>query len=166
MLFTRNFHPEWGYFAPSRNFVRTVRIVLIAVSVGGMAGASVVLSLVERPADETSVAARTLARPGEVVSVPVGTPRAVQVNTQAAIQDRPTKPAPTDATRAASGSSASSSTQPPTSIAALPKFQRRALPRRQSPRLIKRPQLRRRRCKRRRPGSSIRRRVTAHAGST
>ena len=46
-----------------------------------------------------------------------------------------------------------------------PKFQQRALLRRQSPRPIKRRQLLRRRCKRRRPRSPIRRRVTLHAAS-
>jgi hypothetical protein len=118
MRSTGNFHPEWGYLAPAPSFIRTARIVFIAVAVGGMAGASVVFSLVERPVGETSVAARTLARPVEAASVPVGTPRAAQMNTQAAIQNQPTKPAPTDGTRAATESSASSSTQPSTSIAA------------------------------------------------
>jgi hypothetical protein len=114
MRSTGNFHPEWGYLAPAPNFIRTARIVFIAVAVGGMAGASVVFSLVEWPVGETSVAARTLVRPVEAASVPVGIPRAAQVNTQAPIQNQPTKPAPTDGSRAASGSS----TQPSTSIAA------------------------------------------------
>jgi hypothetical protein len=120
MRSTRNFHPEWGYLAPSPNFVRTARIALVAVLVGGMAGASIVLSLVVRPAGEISVAARTLPRSGEVASVPVGTPRAAQVKTQAAIQDQPLNPAPTDGSQTASESSASSSTQPPTSVAEVP----------------------------------------------
>ena len=67
MRYNPNFHPEWGYLAPAPNFIRTARIVFIAVAVGGIAGAGVVLSLVERPVGETSVAARTLARPVEVV---------------------------------------------------------------------------------------------------
>jgi hypothetical protein len=54
MRSARNFHPEWGYLAPSPNFIRTARIVLIAVAVGGIAGASVVLSLAERPTGEAS----------------------------------------------------------------------------------------------------------------
>jgi hypothetical protein len=121
MRSTRNFHPEWGYLAPSPNFVRTARIALVAVLVGGMAGASIVLSMVERPADEISVAARTLSRSGEVALAPVGTPRAAQVKTQAAIQDQPLNPAPTDGSKTASESSAtSSSTQPPTSVAEVP----------------------------------------------
>jgi hypothetical protein len=117
MRSTGNFHPEWGYFAPSPIFIRTARIVLIAVTVGGIGGASVVLSMLERPAGETSVAARTLPRPGEVVSVPVGSPPAAQEKAQAATPDRPTTTASTDTSRA--GASVLS-TQSPTSIAAAP----------------------------------------------
>jgi hypothetical protein len=121
MSSTRNFHPEWGYLAPSPIFIRTARIILIAVTVGVIAGASVVLSMLERPAGETSVAARTLPRPGEVVSVPVGTPSTAQEKAQATIPDPPATAAPTDTSRSGGGLSASS-TQPPTSIAAAPKI--------------------------------------------
>jgi hypothetical protein len=34
MRSTGNFHPEWGYLAPSSNFIRTARTALIAVVVG------------------------------------------------------------------------------------------------------------------------------------
>jgi len=112
MRSTGNFHPEWGYLAPSPMFIRTARIVLIAVTVGGLVGASVVLSTLERPASETSVAARTLTRPGEVVSVPVGTPPAAQEKVQAVTPDRPPTTAPTDTD--------ASSTQSPTGGAAAP----------------------------------------------
>jgi len=112
MRYNPNFHPEWGYLAPAPNFIRTARIVFIAVAVGGIAGAGVVLSLVERPVGETSVAARTLARPVEAASVRVGTPRAAQV-----IQNQPAKPAPTNGS-SASESGTGPSTQPATSIAA------------------------------------------------
>ena len=118
MRSTGNFHPEWGYLAPSPIFIRTARIVLIAVTVGGIGGASVVLSMLERPAGETSVAARTLTRPGEVVSVPVGT-RPAEEKAQAVTPDRPTTTAPTDTSRADRGPDASS-TQSPTSIATAP----------------------------------------------
>src|SRR5262245_6258566 len=120
MRSTRNFHPEWGYLAPSPIFIRTARIVLIAMALGGIVGASVVLSMVERPASETSVAARTLRRPGEVVSVPVGMPPAAQMKAQAVIQDQTTTTAPTDRSPAGSPPSASSSTQTPVSVAAEP----------------------------------------------
>jgi hypothetical protein len=120
MCSPRNFHPEWGYLlAPSPSFVRMARIVLIAVAVGGIGGASVVLSMLERPAGETSVAARTLPRPGEVVSVPVGTPPAAQEKAQAVTPDRPTTTAPTDTSRSGGGPGASS-TQSLTSITAAP----------------------------------------------
>src|SRR5215475_9666353 len=107
MRSTGNFHPEWGYFAPSPIFIRTARIVLIAVTVGGIGGASVVLSMLERPVGETSVAARTLPRPGEIVSVPVGTPPAALEKAQALTPDRPTTTAPTDTSRAGGEPSAS-----------------------------------------------------------
>jgi hypothetical protein len=70
------------------------------VTVGGLVGAGVVLSTLERPASETSVAARTLTRSGEVVSVPVGTPPAAQEKVQAVTADRPTTAASTDTSRA------------------------------------------------------------------
>jgi hypothetical protein len=38
MSSTRNFHPEWGYLAPSPIFIRTARIILIAVTVGTSRG--------------------------------------------------------------------------------------------------------------------------------
>jgi hypothetical protein len=118
MRSTRNFHPEWGYLAPSPLFIRTARIAVIAVTVGGVIGASVVLSMLERPASETSVAARTLPRPSELVSVPVDSPPAPQEKAQAGIRDRPTATAPIDTSRA--GGPSASSTQSPTSIAAAP----------------------------------------------
>ena len=46
-----NFNPEWGYLAPAPSFMRTVRIVVVAAAVGASAGAAVVFSLVDRPAD-------------------------------------------------------------------------------------------------------------------
>jgi hypothetical protein len=115
----RNFHPEWGYLAPSPSFVRMARIVLIAVAVGGIGGASIVLSMLERPAGETSVAARTLPRPGEIVSVPDSILPAAPEKAQAVTPDRPTTTAPTDTSRAGGGPGASS-TQSPTSIVAAP----------------------------------------------
>ena len=55
-----NFNPEWGYLAPAPTFMRTARVFIVAALVGGTAGAAVVLSLMDRPAAEASVAARTL----------------------------------------------------------------------------------------------------------
>ena len=56
-----NFNPEWGYLAPAPNFMRTLRIVVVAAAVGATGGAAVVFSLIDRPAAEVSVAARTMA---------------------------------------------------------------------------------------------------------
>jgi hypothetical protein len=63
-----NFNPEWGYLAPAPGFLRTVRVVLVATTVGVVAGAGVVFSLVGHPAEEIAVAARTMFRPVEAVS--------------------------------------------------------------------------------------------------
>jgi len=64
-----NFHPEWGYLAPARSFMRTLRIALVATAIGATAGAVVVVSLVARPGAGTadsSIAAHAL-----VTGVPV-----------------------------------------------------------------------------------------------
>jgi hypothetical protein len=74
-------HPEWGFLAPVPNFIRAVRIVLVATAVGAMAGAGVVLLLVDSSVNQTSVTARTSARPLEAPSTPVS----AQVNPPAAI---------------------------------------------------------------------------------
>jgi len=52
-------HPEWGYLAPSRSFIRTARAVVLATVVGGIAGGSLI-ALISHSGTETSVAARTL----------------------------------------------------------------------------------------------------------
>jgi hypothetical protein len=58
-----NFNPEWGYIAPAPNFLRTARVFVVAAAIGATASAVVVFSLMDRPAAETSVAARTLVQP-------------------------------------------------------------------------------------------------------
>jgi hypothetical protein len=63
MRLADNFNPQWGYLAPAPSFLRTARIVLVAVAIGATSGAAVVYALVEPPATENeSVAARTLVR--------------------------------------------------------------------------------------------------------
>jgi len=97
-----NFSPEWGYLAPVPSFARTARIVLVATAIGATAGAGVVLSLVDRPAqpERTPVAARAIvtsarAAPApaapEISAAPV-TPAAAPVSVPAA------SPTPTVAT--------------------------------------------------------------------
>jgi hypothetical protein len=69
-----NFHPEWGYLAPAPNFMRTVRIALVATAIGATAGAIVVVSLVQRPGsndDNTSIAAHALVTSAPVITAPV-----------------------------------------------------------------------------------------------
>ena len=101
-----NFNPEWGYLAPAPSFMRTVRIVVVAAAVGASAGAAVVFSLVDRPAAEESVAARTLA------VEPAAAPLAAQAVVQLPAQD---ERQPQSAAEAGSASTV----QRPAGIAAL-----------------------------------------------
>ena len=80
-----NFHPEWGYLAPTPSFIRTVRTALMAAAVGGVAGAGVVLSLMDRPAD-VEVAAQTVAAPVEAAArAPL---QSAQLSVEAIVQNR------------------------------------------------------------------------------
>lgn len=64
-----NFHPEWGYLAPAPSFVRTIRIALVATAIGAVAGAAVVVSLVERPgSNDNTIAAHALLTRAPVIS--------------------------------------------------------------------------------------------------
>jgi hypothetical protein len=67
-----NFSPEWGYLAPVPSFARTARIVLVAAAIGATAGAGVVLSLVDRPAqpERTPVAARAIVTSARTTPAP------------------------------------------------------------------------------------------------
>ena len=92
-------HPEWGFVAPAPNFIRAVRIGLVAAAVGATIGAGVVLSRVDSSANQTSVAARTLQGPL--------TPVSAQVNPEAAItatSDAPGKATATLSPAAGTGS--------------------------------------------------------------
>jgi hypothetical protein len=64
-----NFHPDWGYLAPAPSFVRTARIVLVAMAIGATAGAAVMISLV--PHSATDAANTPIAAHALVTSVPV-----------------------------------------------------------------------------------------------
>jgi hypothetical protein len=62
----RNLHPEWGYLAPTPSFMHTVHVALVAMVIGAICAAAVVVSLVEPRDDNTSIAARALlASPSE-----------------------------------------------------------------------------------------------------
>jgi hypothetical protein len=60
-----NFHPEWGYLAPTQSFIRTARVALVATAVGAIVGVGVGFSRISHQVTETSVAARTMVRPGD-----------------------------------------------------------------------------------------------------
>jgi hypothetical protein len=134
-----NFNPEWGYLAPAPSFMRTARIVIVSAAVGATAGTAVVFSLVDRPAAEESVAARTLAQPVAAASTPISLPAAAQVqaptqgqkqspppqvqaDAQSALRGRSVMLSPANGraeSPAASESSTSSTAQDPASMAAL-----------------------------------------------
>ena len=57
----KNFQPEWGFVAGANTFKRTIQIVFVATAIGATAGGGVVLSLVDLPTDQASVAAHTTA---------------------------------------------------------------------------------------------------------
>jgi hypothetical protein len=118
-----NFHPEWGYLAPAPSFVRTVRIVMVAAAIGAIAGAAVVFSLVDRPAAEESVAARTLAdpirsaaQPIQSAAVAVSTPAAAEPKAQPTPQSPRSPPAPQPAADMSGGGQAQSETPSPASF--------------------------------------------------
>ena len=73
-----NFHPEWGYLAPTPSFVRTLRIALVATAIGATAGAGVVVSLLPHRASggstDSSIAAHAL-----VTSVPAANSSAAAI---------------------------------------------------------------------------------------
>jgi hypothetical protein len=55
-----NAHPEWGYLAPPPGLLRSLRIAVVGAAIGACAGAAAVVSLIDRPAADESVAARTM----------------------------------------------------------------------------------------------------------
>jgi hypothetical protein len=93
-----NFNPEWGYLAPAPNFLRTTRLFVVAAAIGATASA-VVFSLMDRPAAETSVAARTLVQPVEPALPARSAPLVAQLQTQS-------EPASASQTQRADASSA------------------------------------------------------------
>jgi hypothetical protein len=59
----KNFHPEWDYVPAANRFV-------VAMAIGAIAGGGVVLSLVDVPTGQASVAAHTLAAPAQALINP------------------------------------------------------------------------------------------------
>ena len=64
------------------NFLRTARVFVVAAAIGAAVSAAVVFSLMDRPATETSVAARTLVQPVEPALPTRSAPLMAQLQTQ------------------------------------------------------------------------------------
>ena len=118
MRHTANFHPEWGYLAPTPRFIRTARIVLVATAVGAILGAGAVFTRVGHQATEHSVAARTLVRPVEAVSAGANTP-GEQGNAPSSTEKRSPRVNSRSADGATNEPSASSTTRLPEGMAAI-----------------------------------------------
>lgn len=91
-----NFHPEWGYLAPAPSFMRTVRIALVATAIGAVAGAAVVVSLVERPGSnhDTAIAAHALLTREPVISSPAVASRGTPAGAKSTSPSGPPQPQP------------------------------------------------------------------------
>ncbi|HEY5065415.1 MAG TPA: hypothetical protein VIJ04_11425 [Xanthobacteraceae bacterium] len=96
-----NFHPEWGYIAPAPGFMRMVRIALVATAIGAVAGAVVVVSLIERPgSNDNAIAAHALLTRAPVIASPAVVTRAAapvavkSAHPQAQLSMATTTPAP------------------------------------------------------------------------
>jgi hypothetical protein len=59
-----------GYVAGANSFMRTIQIVFVATAIGATAGGGVVLSLVDFPTDQASVAAHTTAASAQAAITP------------------------------------------------------------------------------------------------
>jgi hypothetical protein len=115
-----NFHPEWGYLAPTPSFARTLRIALVATAVGATAGAGVVVSLVPHRAaggsTDGSIAAHAL-----VTSAPaLSSAAAVAPAQTAAVPAQPAAAGPQQATPAgeigAGSTNAANAAAPPQGV--------------------------------------------------
>jgi hypothetical protein len=107
MRVSTNFHPEWGYLAPTQSFIRTARIALVATTIGAIVGVGVGFSWISHQVTETSVAARTMVRTVEASSSRTQYPLPLASSGQLT------------RTPSSSDSSASSPTQAPEGVAAL-----------------------------------------------
>src|SRR4029077_7923294 len=122
-----NFSPEWGYLAPTPSLARTARVVLVATAIGATAGAGVVLSLVERPAEaqKMPIATRAIVTSVRETAVPsvapaVGTAAVTSATT--GVSTAPT-PAPTPVAASASPPALKLGASARTSARTLPQMQ-------------------------------------------
>ena len=79
----KSFRPEWGYVPAANGFSRTIHIVLVATAIGATAGSGVVLSLVNVPSSQASVAAHTVAAPVQALT---SVPEAAQPKPQSIVE--------------------------------------------------------------------------------
>jgi hypothetical protein len=107
MRASTNFHPEWGYLAPTQGFIRTARVALVATTIGALVGVGVGFSWISHRVTETSVAARTMVRTVEASSSRTQPPLPLASSGQLT------------RTPSSSDSSASSPTQAPEGVAVL-----------------------------------------------
>jgi hypothetical protein len=87
--------PQWAY--PVSSFPRTIGIVLVALAVGAIAGATVVFSFVDRPPGQPSVAARSPAVPIQAASTLLGETPKGQADLRSAVQSESAKESGFDA---------------------------------------------------------------------
>lgn len=126
-----NFHPEWGYLAPTPSFVRTLRIALVATAIGATAGAGVVVSLLPHRASgagtDSSIAAHALvisapAANAAAAIAPVQPAAASQAQTAAVSAQQPAAASPQQAGRpgetGAAGTNTANTASSPPSIGA------------------------------------------------
>jgi hypothetical protein len=126
-----NFHPEWGYLAPTSSFVRTLRIALVATAIGATAGAGVVVSLLPHrasgPGTDSSIAAHALvisapAANAAAAIAPAQPAAAVSQAQTAAVSAQPVASSPQQAARSgaigAAGTNTANTAAAPPSIGA------------------------------------------------
>ena len=73
---------QWGYPPPTPSAFRTAWVILIATAVGATASASVVVSLVDRSASQTSLSAQPVARLIQASRTRANASQIAQVNPQ------------------------------------------------------------------------------------
>jgi hypothetical protein len=130
MRSAKNFSPEWGYLAPAPSLARTARVVLVATAIGATAGAGVVLSLVERPAEaqKTPIAARAIVTSVRETAVPSAAPTVSTAAVSSPATAVNAAPVPASGTAAANTPppAAKSDASARTAARAIPQAQRQA----------------------------------------
>ncbi len=123
MRSAENFNPEWGYLAPAPSFMRTARAVLVATAIGATAGAAVVISLIDRPADDSgkarSIAAHAIVTGVQAATAPTAPPAAAVASGAAPIAVTATAAPAAAAAPAASVAAPIASTAMPAALPAV-----------------------------------------------